>query len=313
VGSSASRFADRLRERAPLLLDAAMGTQLQRRGADTRLPLWSARALVEAPALVLRVHCEEAGAGADILTANTFRTHRRTLQAAGLGDRSADLTRLAASLAREAARESGRAVFVAGSLAPLADCYRPDLVPEDAALEREHAEQAEALADAGVDLLLLETHNTVRELAAAARAARHTGLPYIASVVTDGNGRLLSGESIARAVAAVTPLDPNGFGVNCVPASRLEADVARLSTAAAGQPVAAYGNLGLPADGSGWAFTEDLPPEDYALLAAGWLDAGASVIGGCCGTTPSHTSALRKLLDAREAAAQPISMASPKE
>ncbi len=77
-------------------------------------------------------------AGAEVLTANTFRTHRRTLAKGGLGERSRELTALAVRLAREAATSAGRPIFVAGSLAPLEDCYRPDLVPDDAALEREH-------------------------------------------------------------------------------------------------------------------------------------------------------------------------------
>jgi S-methylmethionine-dependent homocysteine/selenocysteine methylase len=272
-----------------------MGTELQRRGADTRLPLWSARALVEAPDFVSAIHRDEVMAGADVLTANTFRTHRRTLEKEGSGERSRVLTAFAVALARDAAAQSGGEMFVAGSLAPLEDCYRPDLVPDHAALEREHREQAESLAAAGVDLILLETHNMVRELAAAARAAKNTGLPFIASMVTDGSGRLLSGEPIADAVRALEPLRPEAISINCVPAARLGSDLARLAAAAPGVPLAAYGNLGLPADDLGWSFTEDLSPETYAAHAQQWLSLGARLVGGCCGTTPAHTEALRKM------------------
>ena len=176
----------RIREGAPILLDAAMGTQLERNGAPARLPLWSARALMENPELVLAIHRAEAAAGAEILTANTFRTHRRTLAREGLEARSAELTRMAVALAREAARGAGRPVFVVGSLSPLEDCYRPDLTPDGEALEREHAMQAESLAAAGVDGIFVETQNTVREMAAATRWAKATGLPVIASMITDG-------------------------------------------------------------------------------------------------------------------------------
>ena len=291
-------FRTRLREGRPLLLDAAMGTELQRRGADTRLPLWSARALVDDSALVRTIHSEEVAAGAEVLTANTFRTHRRTLAKGGLGERSHVLTAFAVALARDAAAESGRDVFVAGSLAPLEDCYRPDLVPEEEALEREHREQADSLAAAGVDLILLETHNSVRELVAAARAAKETGLPFVASMVTDGAGRLLSGEPIADAVHVLEPLQPDALSINCVPAARLRSDLAVLAAAAPGVPLAAYGNLGLPADDLGWAFTEELSPESYAEHARHWLATGARLVGGCCGTTPVHTTAMRRLLDA---------------
>jgi S-methylmethionine-dependent homocysteine/selenocysteine methylase len=290
----------------PLLLDSAMGTELQRRGADTRLPLWSARALLDAPELVSAIHREEVVAGADVLTANTFRTHRRTLAKGGLGERSRELTALAARLAREPAGESGRTVLVAGSLSPLEDCYRPDLVPDDESLEREHREQAESLAAAGVDLILLETHNTVRELASAARAAKATGLPFVASMVTNGTGRLLSGEPIEDAVRVLEPLEPNALSINCVPAARLGSDLAHLAVAAPGVPLGAYGNLGLPADDVGWRFTEEVSPEAYAEHARGWLGAGARLLGGCCGTTRAHTAAIRGVVGSHE-----TSIASP--
>ena len=170
-----------------------------------------------APAAIREAHAEEAGAGADILTANTFRTHARTIARAALPESAKALTHLAVSLAREAAASADRPVAVFGSLSPLEDCYRPDLVPDDASLEREHSSQARALAEAGADGILVETHNTVRELVAACRAAKETGLPLVASMVTDGNGTLLSGEPISHAVAALEPLAPDALGINCVP------------------------------------------------------------------------------------------------
>ena len=299
-------FRERIRTGPPILLDAAMGTELQRRGADTRLPLWSARGLVEDPGLVSAIHRDEVAAGADVLTANTFRTHRRTLEKGGLEDRSRELTALAVQLAREAARGANREVFVAGSLSPLEDCYRPDLVPDDSALEREHREQADSLAAAGVDLIILETHNTVRELVAAARASRETGAPFVVSMVTDGSGRLLSGESIGSAVHAVAPFRPEALSINCVPTRRLEVDLDELASVAPGVPLAAYGNLGLPADDRGWAFTEELLPPAYAEHARRWMALGARLVGGCCGTTPAHTAAIRHAIGNYE-----TSIASP--
>ncbi len=83
-----------------------------------------------------------------------------------------------------------------------------------------------------------------------------------------------------------------------MPAARLGADLARLAAAAPGRPLAAYGNLGLPADGPGWSFTEELAPIEYAGEAAGWLASGARIVGGCCGTTSDHTRGLQRLLAA---------------
>jgi S-methylmethionine-dependent homocysteine/selenocysteine methylase len=300
MGIRSARFLERLRTGRPLLLDAAMGTELQRRDAVTDLPLWSARTLLDDPELVRTIHADEAAAGADILTADTFRTHARTLARAGLADRAEELTALAVRLAHRAAAGSDREIFVAGSLSPLEDCYRPDLTPGDGALRKEHGEQARILAGAGVDFILAETHNSIREAAAALGAARATGVPVVVSLVTDGRGRLLSGETIGEAARALLPLSPDALGINCVPAPRLGGDLALLAAAAPGIPLVAYGNLGLPAEGPGWAFTEELSPEAYAEYAAGWLSAGARVIGGCCGTTPAHTAALRRMIDAVE-------------
>jgi S-methylmethionine-dependent homocysteine/selenocysteine methylase len=287
-----------------LLLDAAMGTELERLGAAAPAPLWSARALVESPRTVQAIHAENAVAGAEILTANTFRTHRRSLEAAGLGDRAAELTKTAVALARSAAAAApaGRAVFVGGSLSPLEDCYRPDLVPDDATLAREHGRQALLLAESGADVILLETHNTVRELVAAARAARETGLPVVASMVTDGAGRLLSGEPIERAAAALAPVAPDVLAINCVPARRLLPDLERLAAAAHEYriPVGAWGNLGRPSAGAPGRFTDEMSPDDFANCAASWIQAGARIVGGCCGTRASHTASLRRILDSEK-------------
>src|SRR5262245_30418452 len=107
-----------------MLLDGGTGTELLRRGYRTTLPLWSAGALLDRPDLVAAIHADYAKAGAEIVTANTFRTNVRALRKAGLEARAPELNRLAVKLARD----SG-APFVAGSIAPLEDCYRPDLVP----------------------------------------------------------------------------------------------------------------------------------------------------------------------------------------
>ena len=285
----------------PVLLDAAMGTELTRRGADTSPPLWSARALTSAPDLVRQIHEEAVLAGAEILTACTFRTHVRNLVASGLApekarDASRSLAKRAVALARTArgALEAQREIWIAGSLAPLEDCYRPDMVPDDSDLTREHRWQALHLAEAGADLILIETMNTLREAVAAHRAVIETGLPGLSSFVTDGNGSLLSGEPLIDAAKAVI-LDlpaPLAIGVNCIPARRVGGELERLAAALPGVPLLAYGNLGRPLDGSGEHYTDPVDPESYAALAADWTKLGLRVAGSCCGTGSRHTAAL---------------------
>ena len=272
----------------PLLLDAALGTELSRRGAPAAAPLWSARAVLEAPDLVLEVHRENAAAGADVLTAGTFRT-----QPGLLGEAAREATRLAVALARRAS-EARPGILVAGSVAPVADCWRPDLVPGDAELARLHALHAGSLAAAGVDFLLLETFGTAREWLAAARAASATGLPVVACATTREDGARLSGEPLAGAALALLELSdpPVAVGVNCVAARRLGASLALLGAAAPGVPLAAFGNTGLPLDEAADAFAEPIEPAAYAAVAEGWVALGARLVGGCCGTRAEHVAAL---------------------
>jgi len=326
----ANVFRERLGRGAPIVLDAALGTELSRRGADTAPPLWSARALAEAPELVEEVHRENVAAGAEILTIASFRLHGRNLRESSCSLSQRELLAKAVDVARRAASEfsskvngvdalralqqqEGRAVrrsdaaippskksaiAIAGSLAPLEDCYRPELVPSEAEISSEHSEMAAALAAAGVDLILVETMNTVRELVAATAAAGSTGLPVLASMVTDGEGHLLSGESIEDAAGALLSLSPgpDAVGINCVPARTLGGDLARLAAAAPGIPLAAYGNTGRALDERRGLFAEPIDPSAYAALARGWLGEGARIVGGCCGTNAAHTRAVARLL-----------------
>jgi S-methylmethionine-dependent homocysteine/selenocysteine methylase len=292
-GRSAS-LAERLRSTAPLVLDGATGTELERRGVATTLPLWSAHALLHAPEIVERIHRDYVDAGAEALTANTFRTHRRSLARGGLGERAAALTRDAVALARHAARDAGRRVWVLGSAAPLEDCYRPDLVPGDAELAREHAEHADALAAAGVDAILVETMNSVREAAAAARAGLATGLPVLVSFTCGAGALLLSGERLADARDALAPLGPHALLVNCLPPRAVPACLPVL--AGSGLPFGAYANLGAPNDATGFTRSDDCSPREFAAHAAAWCAAGARIVGGCCGTGPEHVRALARSL-----------------
>ena len=282
-----------LSTRRPLILDGAMGTELQRRGVDTTLPLWSARALIDEPEAVLQIHLDYIAAGADIITTNTFRTTRRTFRRAGLPDRSSELTARAVEIARQATRTAGpHTLLVAGSIAPLEDCYRPDLVPPEADLHEEHGELARRLDEAGVDILLLETMNTIREAVAACRQAVATGRETVVSFLCNNEGNLYSGELLEEAVRTIEPLGPAAFSLNCISPRFLPLAISRLR-AATGKPFAVYANVGLPGGEQGWHFTRETGEVEYAAHAARWVKEGAAIVGGCCGTTPAYISFLR--------------------
>lgn len=272
------------------ILDGAMGTELTRRGIDTHLPLWSAKALIDAPEIVARIHADYAAAGAQVLTTNTFRTNRRTLDRAGLGNRMRELTHTAVNLAKAVGTPGLR---VAGSLAPVEDCYTPELVPSQAELDAEHRELAHYLAEAGCDLLLVETMNMIREAVAAASAATATGLPVWVSFTLNADHALISSESLHEAVQAVLPYQPQAILINCIPVAQVSAALSILRAATpASIPIGAYANVGHVDDEVGWTLTHAVSPADYAEAMQAWRMLGATIIGGCCGTGPEHIQAI---------------------
>jgi S-methylmethionine-dependent homocysteine/selenocysteine methylase len=295
VGTRSRELLARLASGPPLLLDGATGTELERRGVATPLPLWSAPALFEQPEIVEAIHADYAAAGVEILTANTFRTQRRALARGGLGDRAEAATRRAVELARQAAARAPDPVFVVGSAPPLEDCYRPDLVPDEASLAREHAEHADNLAAAGVDAVWVETMNSLREARAALRAARATDLPVVVGFVCWEGAQLLSGELLADAATAVAAEGADAVVVNCLPPSNVAACLAVLARTPL--PFGAYANLGEPGAA---ARSEECSPQGFAEHVAAWCEAGARVVGGCCGTTPAHLRAAARRLTGRE-------------
>jgi S-methylmethionine-dependent homocysteine/selenocysteine methylase len=296
-------LAERLAGRGgPLVLDGATGTELERAGLATGLPLWSTHALLEAPECLLQIHAAQLEAGAELITANTFRTQRRTLARAGLHESDARLTRLAVELARLASIDHRtdhridrrcdalRPSWVAGSLPPLEDCYRPDLVPSESELAVEHGRQADLLGEAGVDLILVETMNSVREARAASRAASRTGLPFAVSFVAWDGARLLSGEPLAEAAAEVRDLGAAAVGVNCLPIANL--DACRRALADLGTVLLVSPNLGQPEPRTGFARDGSTDPQAFANAFGDWLARPSVIVGGCCGTTPAHIAAL---------------------
>ncbi len=279
-----------------IILDGPTGTELQRRGFDTRLPLWSARALIDAPEVVQAIHEDYIRAGADVITTNSFRTNRRVVERAGLPPEKAEqLTRLSVEIAQRARDAVGRAnLLIAGSDAPVEDCYSPDLVPSDEDLRREHQEHLHWLADAGCDFLLIETMNTLREARAACVAANALDLPFMVSVVTDPEGeKILSGESLQEGVKELNGYNPAAILTNCsAPRAVLRAtEILRTTRAELGASweFGGYANSGEPDPVLGWEFVHTVPVDKFVASAQQMVAAGAKVIGSCCGTTPEYT------------------------
>lgn len=277
----------------PLRLDGGVATELERAGLPMTGSWWTTRALVtEERRRVLRgIHAEYLASGAQLVTANTFRCNLRALSGAGL-DRAgyAWMVHAAVGVASAARAEAGaQGTLVAGSMAPVEDCYRPDLVPSDDDLRAEHGWLATELLQTGVDLVLIETMNTSREARIALEQVLEAGgRAWVSFVCADG-GRLLSGEPLVEAARAVEADGAEAVLVNCSPIAETETCLRLLADACRG-PIGAYPNV----EGRAAAPVE---PEPFADALARWhADLGVSLLGGCCGTTPAHIAALRDRL-----------------
>jgi len=227
---STAELCSRLTQGDVLILDGAFGTELERMRAISTSPIWSAEVIDTREELVSSIHKDYIFAGADIITTGTFRTTKRTLAKVGRAKDYEKLTLNAVRLARQAIDSSGQArtVWVAGSIAPLEDCYQPSLVPSDEECRKEHRIQAELLASAGVDLILCETFNSVHEGIAALEVSVPLGLPVFLSFTATATGELLSGEGFRDLTAAFGELKPDCLLVNCTPTQELRMALERL-------------------------------------------------------------------------------------
>jgi S-methylmethionine-dependent homocysteine/selenocysteine methylase len=264
-----------------VIIDGATGTLLGARGFDTGGTLFGGAALLDDEGLrCLRgVHRDYAQAGAEMVTANTFRTNPRKAKG-----RWRELT----SRAVQAAREAG--VLVAGSMAPVEDCYLPELRPAMEVARAEHREMADALLVEGCDLLLVETICAFDEGLVAVEAAAATGLPVWAAAMAMPDGRMRDGGDLRAFFREARARGASAALVNCVPCDGVDAGLA--AALESGLPCGGYAHMGEVDAESGWPPAPLLTPAGYAVRASRWLARGASIVGGCCGTTPAHIQAL---------------------
>lgn len=283
----------------PLLTDGAMGTLLYSRGIGYERCF---EALNETePALVRAVHDDYIAAGAELIETNTFGANAFRLAEHELAGRVRELNRAGAELARQAADAAPRRVWVAGSIGPLGTALAPAGPVEPERAEAAFRDQAQALIEAGVDALVIETMANPAEALLALRVARAlTDRPIFALATFGEDGLTATGagpEEVARDLEAAGAAV---VGANCSTGPAQMLDVVGRMLAVARVPVAAIPNAGLPAVAGG-RYHYTASPAYMAELMAQMVAAGARVLGGCCGTTPEHIRAMRAALDGREA------------
>jgi 5-methyltetrahydrofolate--homocysteine methyltransferase len=288
-----------------ILADGATGTNLFNMGleAGEAPELWN----TAEPAKISTLYSNAVEAGSDLFLTNTFGGNASRLKLHQAQDRVHELNRVGAELARAVADKAGRPVVVAGSMGPTGEIMAPmGTLTHDVAVEMFH-EQAEGLKAGGADVLWVETISAPEEFAAAAEACSRADMPWCGTMSFDTAGRTMMGLTSAAMVELVRglPNAPLAFGANCgVGASDLLRTVLGFVAAGPEQPIIAKGNAGIPKFHDGHIHYDGTPDlmADYAVLAR---DAGAIIIGGCCGTMPDHLRAMRKALETRPRGPRP--------
>ena len=283
-----------------LLADGAMGTLLYDKGIPFDRS-FDALNLTD-PALIQSVHREYIRAGAEMIETNTFGANRFRLGAHGVTDAPRQINRAGAQIARNAREEIGEAVFVAGAMGPLGRPVAPlGTIPRDEALEA-YREQAEGLVEGGVDVVIIETQTDLSEALLAVDAVRSvtSELPLIVEMTYTEDGRTLHGTYPEDAVRALSGKAVDVIGANCSVGPHELLEIVERYARKTSRPIAVMPNAGLPRLVNG-RFLYLSSPEYFADYAARFAEAGARLIGGCCGTTPAHVRRMREALARRRA------------
>ena len=293
----------RIRANELVVIDGAIGTELERRGVPMDKQSWSATANLEHADALEQIHIDYIRAGARIITANTFSTSRPMLEAAGYRDRVGDVNRAAVETALRARERSGaEGVAVAGSISHWTEGYGGMMPPSTQELTDVFGEMATILAEAGVDLILLEMMYLPQRIGLVAAAAIETGLPVWAglSARSGSNGELLSfhlGQDIPFTEALEVANRP---GISAIGVMHTGSPIAGSALAEIRErfdgPTYAYpdsGTFEMP----NWRFDDSLTPEKLADYGRQWMEEGINGIGGCCGLSPAHIEAVSSSID----------------
>jgi len=288
-----------------LLADGATGTTLFNMGltAGDAPEMWND----EHPDRIRALYQGAVDAGSDLFLTNTFGGNASRLKLHSAEGRVRELNRVAAAIGREVADAADRTVVVAGSVGPTGEIMAPmGTLTHERAVEMFH-EQAEGLKEGGADVLWVETISAAEEFRAAAEAFALAGMPWCGTMSFDTAGRTMMGLTSAEMAKMVgkIPNQPIAFGANCgVGASDLLRTILGFAAAGPERPIIAKGNAGIPKYHDGHIHYDGTPElmAEYAVLAR---DAGATIIGGCCGTTPDHLALMREALETRPRGERP--------
>ena len=291
-------FVERLAQ-GPILADGAMGTMLHQSGVEPGICFDSLN--LTDPALVAEIHRKYIESGAEIIETNTFGANEFKLRKFGLHDQVEAINRAGVELARRVVDASFREnIYVAGAVGPLGAWVEPvGRIREGRAFDAFRTQIA-TLIDSGADAIVLETFNDGVELVLAIQAARdvQADIPVIAQLTFTRDDRTVLGDSPAEIAEQLSQTNADVIGINC---SGGPAQLLRLATVirriAPDQKIAVQPNAGWPEQQVGGRVSYPASPHYFSDYAVAYAEAGVSIIGGCCGTTPEHINAMREALD----------------
>ncbi len=284
-----STFSDFLAEKKLLVSDGATGSNLIQRG----LPQGKTGEdwVLHNPSGISALHQDFVTAGSDIILTCTFGASRPRLEAAGLVDQFEDVNRTAVSLAREVAQGNG--ALVAASLGPLGQMLAPLGPLGEKEAEEHYREQAALLDEAGADLLVIETQFDLIEANAAVRGVQAVSqLPLIVSFSFDRGTRSMMGVNPAKFAQSMQDKGLAALGINCGKSLEDNLNALKELVGVTDLPIWFKPNAGLPALNAQGLPVYDVSPQEMAAHVGNWLEAGARIIGGCCGTSPDHLRAI---------------------
>ena len=277
------------------LLDGATGSNL--RAAGMPVGVCGEAWIAEHPALLRHLQQEFTAAGSETVMAPTFGANRILLKNYGLEHDAARLNRALVSISREAV---GPDVLVAGDMTTTGQAVMPGSSSEYRTLLEVYTEQAEALLSAGVDLIMIETLMGLTEAMAAVEAVRALcDLPILCSFSVQADGKCYFDGNVFEAAEILPELGADAVGVNCSNGPDLLGSVISGIRAVTSIPVIAKPNAGMPVMADDGSAVYSMGPEAFAGHMKALLDAGASIVGGCCGTTPAHIRALKRSIVTR--------------
>ncbi|MBA4380503.1 MAG: methionine synthase I [Anaerolinea sp.] len=290
----AQSFPERLQAGEILVADGATGTNLQKVGLKAGMSpeVW----VMEQPEKILALEKSFVEAGSDIILTCTFGGTRLRLKDSPYAERVVEVNQRAVEIARQATQARPE-VLVAGSMGPVGGLLKPygRLTLEE--VKAAYLEQARALSEAGVDLLVIETQFSLEEARIALEAARQAGdLPVVVSFSYDRGTRTMMGVKPSQVVQTFQPLGVTAIGANCgTSLENMETIVKEYVQTAPGLVIWAKPNAGMPVMGEDGSPVFNVTPEQMAEFAARYVKAGARILGGCCGSTPAHLAAIKNI------------------